>query len=501
MNGARLTRLFPVLLAVVLTLVSASARAATLCSLNSNLADFAPQTQSTGQTAMAPMTMVLPPGGNAFMAFHQPLQNNAGLQAAPANLFLIFETDAPLGNSITTVGLPIISIAPAGENAPSGFSATDSVQIQFKIKAQLLPLWGNRHFTIIACDNTGKFIAWGRTVARGSNPDVAYAISTFVALAVYGLAMWSVYGLRRRKNRSADAHLKEKYPALFEVKPLRLRDLWNPIYLAEDSFHQASVQKLQVLLFSFLVAWLLLSLVLRTGTLVDLSPTVVGLMGISGIGAATAHIAYQNMTRLSFDNWAWLQRHDVILPPRDGELPSAEWKQLFMTGQEFNIYKLQTIVFSITVAIAMVVAGGSSLSSFTVPDNLLGILGLSQVVYVGGVLVQPPAVGDLDDALTKLRNAAEMVAQAKLLKTDTGADGKLLLTSDGKPQPLPAGQAAGANAARQYNDMAADVLPMIETALGVEASVSGLQAVILAPDRQNQSANPKTADLTAPIQV
>jgi hypothetical protein len=38
-----------------------------------------------------------------------------------------------------------------------------------------------------------------------------------------------------------------------------------------------------------------------------------------------------------------------------------------------------------------------------VPETLLGILGLSQVVYIGGILVRPPAVNDLDEALTKLR--------------------------------------------------------------------------------------------------
>ena len=85
-----------------------------------------------------------------------------------------------------------------------------------------------------------------------------------------------------------------------------------------------------------------------------------------------------------------------------------------MTNREFDVYKLQTIIFSLTVAIAMMIAGASSLTNFNVPENLLGLLGLSQVVYVGGILVRPPAVGDLDDALTKLRQAGETAESGKI---------------------------------------------------------------------------------------
>jgi hypothetical protein len=126
------------------------------------------------------------------------------------------------------------------------------------------------------------------------------------------------------------------------------------------------------------------------------------------------------------------------------------------------VYKLQTIIFSIAVAFALVAAGASNLSSFTVPDALLGILGLSQVVYIGGILVRPPAVNDLDEALTKLRVAGEVVAAAKAQNTDTDSDGKLLPS-------LPPGQTVAANAQRQYDDLADRVIPMIESTLEAKA--------------------------------
>ena len=144
-----------------------------------------------------------------------------------------------------------------------------------------------------------------------------------------------------------------------------------------------------------------------------------------------------------------------------------QWRDLVLTNREFDVYKLQTLIFSLGVAFALIAAGGSNLSDFTVPEALLGILGLSQVVYIGGVLVRPPAVADLDEALSKLRAAGEMVAAAKIQKTDTGPDGKLLPT-------LPPGQEVAANAQRQYNDLADRVIPMIESCLEVNADRSKL---------------------------
>ena len=225
------------------------------------------------------------------------------------------------------------------------------------------------------------------------------------------------------------------------------------------------MQKLQVLLFTFLIGALVVSLVLQTGELISLSPTIVGLLGVSGIGAAAAQIAYQQRTRLSFDNWSWLERKSVLKPPPAPTGP--RWRDLVLTNREFDVYKLQTIIFSVGVAFGLLSAGARELSTFTVPDTLLGILGLSQIVYVGGVLVRPPAVADLDDAITKLRAAAQTLAIALDQGTDTGPDGRLL-------PALAPGQAPGVNAKRQYDEQADDIVPMIESALEVQADRSKL---------------------------
>jgi hypothetical protein len=404
-----------------------------------------------GRLAAAPVTTFLSGDSSARLVFQQALGENANLK-----IFRVFETDNADIKSIKGTELPVLSVQPALEKLVDGYRPNDSVLLRVEIDPQAPPLWREHHFLILACSG-GQVSSWGLVTARVSSPFISFLVCAVVAFLVYVLAMSAVWVSRRSSHP-----LEAKYPAFFAAKKISLRDFVNPIHLTANAFNQASVQKLQVLLFSFLVGWLLLSLVLRTGALADLSPTVVGLLGISGIGAATAQITYQQKTRLSFENWAWLEKRGVLERPDPETMPGPQWRDLVLTNREFDVYKLQTIIFSIAVAFALISAGASNLSSFTVPETLLGILGLSQVVYIGGILVRPPAVNDLDEALTKLRATGEMVAAAKAQNTDTGPDGKLLAS-------LPPGQKVAVNAQRQYDDLADRVIPMIESTLEVKA--------------------------------
>jgi hypothetical protein len=56
----------------------------------------------------------------------------------------------------------------------------------------------------------------------------------------------------------------------------------------------------------------------------------------------------------------------------------------------------------------------TELASFTIPETLLGILGLSQAVYIGGKAISTSAVADLDGAVTSAR-----AAEAKLIEAAT----------------------------------------------------------------------------------
>ncbi len=406
-----------------------------------------------GATPAAAATMILPADGEARFLFQQPAGSDGD-----ARSFRVFEVEGLNASTLTGEELKVVSVDPAKGETGGQFKPTDSVSLRTDI-APRFPSWLIRSFVVVACQGP-KFSGWGQATAPVSDPAVTLPICIGTGVLVYLLGMSAVFAQRRKPSS-----LEAKYPAIFGARPLRWWDAANPIHLMANAFNQGSVQKAQVLLFSFLIGELVLSLVLRTGALVDLSPTVVGLLGISGIGAAAAQIAYQQKTRLSFENWAWLENRHVLQTPPPAASGGPHWRELVLTNREFDVYKLQTIIFTIAVASALLVDGASQLSNFSVPGSLLGVLGLSQVVYVGGVLVKPPAVADLDNAITRLRAAGETVAAAKIQNTDTDANGKLL------PGPIfpPA-----VNAQRQYDDLADNVVPMIESALEVPADRSRL---------------------------
>lgn len=174
-----------------------------------------------------------------------------------------------------------------------------------------------------------------------------------------------------------------------------------------------------MLFFTMIVLWLVFYIWLITEHLSDLSSTILLLMGIAGVGATAATGADVAKNRLSIDNWAWLVNAHWL--PRGGIAARTvpRWRDIFTTAGEFDVPRFQLITFSFVVGCALLATGAdlADLSKFSIPQQLLRILGLSQVVYVAGKLVAPPTVNDLDAQLTKLRQAESVLAVARMDST------------------------------------------------------------------------------------
>lgn len=97
---------------------------------------------------------------------------------------------------------------------------------------------------------------------------------------------------------------------------------------------------------------------------------------------------------------------------------SAKWRDIVASDGEFDIYRYQSCIFSLVVGGALLTAGITALASFSIPDTFLGILGLSQVVYIAGKLVAPPSVADLNRATTTLRDLERKFRIAAAAKPD-----------------------------------------------------------------------------------
>jgi hypothetical protein len=411
----------------------------------------------------APVTRVLPAEGDARVAYSTPKQPDTPQR------FVAYERYHDDRARVTSVEQTTEKVLP---DYPVDRSFV--IHLHIDKEGDGFPLWHRRSFVVVECRGDTP-VSWAPVDASVSSPLVGL-LWIPAALLIYGLAITAVARSRKKllEGLETGKSLAEKYPSVFAMKRFRNYDYFNPIQLAANAFNQGSVQKLQVLMFSFVIGSLVLSLVLRTGTLANMSATVVARLGISGFGATVSQITYTTKTRLSFDNWAWLQTNHVLA---EDKVRGPEWKDLVMTNREFDVYKLQTIIFSLSVAAALVVDGASNLATFSIPDAMLGVLGLSQVVFVGGILVRPPATEDLDKRLVDLRAAAERVIEARARKTDVDANGKLL---DG----LPPGGKPAENAERQYRELVFQIMPMLESTLEIEADETALLEATLPPDER-----------------
>ncbi len=182
----------------------------------------------------------------------------------------------------------------------------------------------------------------------------------------------------------------------------------NPLVITAGVFGRASLSNFQVFFFSLIVFWALTYHVVQEGTLVDLSPDILYLLGIGATGTAGAKVTAVTRKRLSFENWAWLKRKKWISQNIGRPRRPPQWTDLITSEETFDVYKFQTLVVNFIVGVALVVAGVTgtetdSLKNFAIPENLLGLLGLSQAINVGGKAIGPATNADLDAQLNKLR--------------------------------------------------------------------------------------------------
>ncbi|GLH78121.1 hypothetical protein SSBR45G_30290 [Bradyrhizobium sp. SSBR45G] len=178
---------------------------------------------------------------------------------------------------------------------------------------------------------------------------------------------------------------------------------FDPVFLTAGSDGKGSLAKLQILFFSIIVFALLLYILLRTGALSELSETILLLLGIAAVGSTAAKGTDVQRNRLDYENWAWLLRRNWISPAGLSEGKTARWRDIVTSDGEFDVYRYQNCIFSLVVGGALLVTGVNQLASFAIPATLLGVLGLSQVVYVAGKLVSPPALAELNRAIGDLR--------------------------------------------------------------------------------------------------
>lgn len=244
--------------------------------------------------------------------------------------------------------------------------------------------WRTHRIYVVACPEKGtELVYFGLAEIYVSNRIVCIALTLAAVGLFYAAAVHALRGHAAGLNR------------------------WDPVVLTAGQDGHGSISKLQILFFTMIVAGLLVYVLLRVGRLGDLSEDILLLLGIAGAGTAAANATSLLRRRLSPHNLAWLRRHGWL-----PEQKRPRWADLVMEAGEFDIYRFQILVFSLVVGLSLLFTGLFGLADFDLPDGLLALLGLSQVVYVGGKIISNPAISELDAQIDKLRKAAGDFASA-----------------------------------------------------------------------------------------
>jgi hypothetical protein len=280
-----------------------------------------------------------------------------------------------------------------------------------------------------------------------------YWLSIFAVVAeVLILYLWIGFALRKQDHTFA-SFLRALSPAQVSAGP--------------DG--KGSLSTFQTLAFSLAVAALITLLLFQTGTLVDLSGSILTLLGISGIGATIAKGTDSQRNTLSADNRAWLLRHGWIPMAKTVVDPSnATWRDFFTTDGVFDVYRYQSFIFGLVVIGGLIAAGVNQLSTFVVPNTILGIVGLSQVVYIGGKLVTPTNISDLNAAIARLRTDEQKLKAAAVAKKQ----GQVASLAEAIPL-------MGQDAYDAYRQKARDVAAIFTDASGIVIADASLEPVII----------------------
>lgn len=426
---------------------------------------------------------------NAFTYLHPSATGNAEFVAflAMPDAHYQYKKDG-------AVLLPVVRVDhPPTDALTSTPVANNQNAYELRLQTPRLGMWvfpDHRALVVFACSNDQPVGYAVRPVLVSSQLGAA-SVGVALVIVVYLLAATLVY--RKRKSDAQHANSIQATPPtrVSEIKPWKWVQCLDPVWMSSDMFDQASLSKLQILFFVLVVSFGVTYSLIRTGALSDLSSSIVFLLGIPALGALGNQAAAVSRDRLSLDNWAWLAKRGVF-PLNDPGNDTPRWRDLVMSGAELDLYKLQALMFSLIVGVALIFSGLSKLATFKVPDTLLQILGLSQAVFVGGRLTKPTTLGDLDDLITELRSRAAALKVAVNTGVDVDASGKPLQPREGAPAPGPvqpdaetammdAARKAVPTAVSRYEDTEAEVEILLEQMTHRDVKPAGLRDPFLAP--------------------
>ena len=198
----------------------------------------------------------------------------------------------------------------------------------------------------------------------------------------------------------------------------------NPLKIIANNNGRASLSTAQVLFFTFIVLWLAIYWVVKTGNLISINNSVLQLLGIAVVGSGVGKASDRYRFRVSVENWAWAKKKKWIINDftRVSSKHVPKFSDLITSDQGFDIARFQAVGFSLVVGISLLYSGATAkdstaLLNYEISNTYLGIIGLSQVTYVGSKYVGAHLFAELNNILDKVRTL-ELAFTTKVLKSD-----------------------------------------------------------------------------------
>jgi hypothetical protein len=269
------------------------------------------------------------------------------------------------------------------------------------------------------------FFAHRATIKVADGTETVFISLLFLA-ALYAALAWATYPreedpAKPGEPKAAEAdkpqgETPDEYQVLAEGKWFLFAA--SPVRISAAWFGEASMAQLQVLIFTFVVGGLMLNLFLRTGSLTDLSMDLLKLIGISAVGTAGAKFTQTLKTSLKSETARYLIGKGWYQWKLSPIQNTATFRQLLLTDNRLDVYKFQMLIFTVIVALYVISAGQAGLEGVKISETMIYLLGISQIVYVGGKAVTDRTT-DLEEAAAKMR---DLESKLKAVKSDAMTD-------------------------------------------------------------------------------
>lgn len=192
-------------------------------------------------------------------------------------------------------------------------------------------------------------------------PDTRWAfIWGLIAVFVSFFLIWAMVSLPRSREKREE-----------KTDSLAKRFFLFPLRFTITPIGTYSISLTQILLWTYVTIFGIVYVYWLTGVFLEITPQLLGLLGIGGGTALGAKINALSRTEAIPSKYLDLVRR------------RPELRNLICVGNELSIFKFQILVFTLLTAYLALVEIIQTHAFPVMPENLITLMGLSSVVYLG----------------------------------------------------------------------------------------------------------------------